>query len=213
MTRLLPRFALLAAACLLLAACATGPASPGSPSAPAGGAGDTTLNPMIAAPGEVVGQGLVIQTGDTPPQFCLGAIGMSDPPQCGGPELVGWDWDAVEGEGSTAGVTSGSYALWGDWNGERLTVTSSIMLALYDPMPFVDPVLDPANAGDTDAAELTRIQDELTADPVFPVLMAWQENGYLFVQTYYDDGTIQAWVDNRYLPDTVAIRPSLRDVS
>jgi len=160
----------------------------------------------------VVGQGLVIQTGDTPPEFCLGAIGMSDPPQCGGPELVGWDWNAVEGEGSGAGVTYGSYAVWGDWDGERLTVTSAITLALYDPMPFVDPLLDPANAGDNDDDDLTRIQSELTSLRPFPILTAWQENGYLFVQTYYDDGTIQAWVDDRYLPDTVAIRPTLRDI-
>ena len=41
--------------------------------------------------------------------------------------------------------------------------------------------------------------------------MMWQENGYLFVHVVYDDGSIQAWADETYLPDTVAIRGALRD--
>jgi hypothetical protein len=211
MTSLLRRAAALAAATAsiaLLAACATGPGdAPSNPATDGTGAPDG----VIAAPGPVVGQGTVIQTGETPPQLCLGAVMESYPPQCSGPELVGWDWDAVDGEETSGDVTFGTFAVFGGWDGVRLTVTGGISLALYDPMPFVDPLLDPENAGDAAEADLTRIQEELTASAPFEILTMWQENGYLFVQVVYDDGSIQAWADETYLPDTVAIRGALRD--
>jgi hypothetical protein len=203
--------ATVAASLLILTACATGSGSGGAP----GDSGtDDVVAPdgVIAAPGQVIGQGTVIQTGDTAPQFCLGAVMESYPPQCSGPEIAGWDWDAVEGDETAAGVTFGAYAIWGTWDGTVFTAEDSIMLALYDPMPVVDPMLDPENAGDTPEAELTRIQDELTESSPFPILSSGQMNGYLFVDVIYDDGSIQAWADQEYLPDTVAIRGALRDV-
>jgi len=211
MTSLVRRAAVLAAATAsiaLLAACATPPGDAPTPSNPAGLPAD-----VIAAPGQVVGQGTVIQTGDTPPQFCLGPVMESYPPQCSGPELVSWDWEAVEGEEVAGDVTFGAYAIWGTWDGTVFTATESITLALYDPMPIVDPLLDPENAGDSSEADLTRIQDELTESKPFAFLSSGQMNGYLFVDVIYDDGSIQAWVDGQYLPDTVAIRSALRDVA
>jgi hypothetical protein len=196
-----------AASIVLLAACATAPGDASDP-----GATPVVPADVIAAPGKVVGQGTVIQTGDTAPQFCLGAVMESYPPQCSGPELVDWDWDAVDGEETSGDVTFGAFAVWGTWDGVELTVTEALTLALYDPMPVVDPLLDPENAGDSSEADLTAIQDELTASAPFEILQLWQENGYLFVQTVYDDGSIQAWADATYLPDTVAIRGALRDV-
>jgi hypothetical protein len=203
-------FAAVLGGTLLLAGCAGAASGPGAaggdPGEPVG------IGATIAAPGEVVGQGTVLQTGDAAPQFCLGPVAESYPPQCSGPELVGWDWDAVDGDETSGETTFGAYAIWGGWNGERLTVTSSIMLALYDPMPFVDPLLDEANAGDADPADLERIQTEITESAPFVVLSSAILNGYLFVDVIYDDGSMQAWADARYLPDTVAIRPALRDV-
>ncbi|MEZ5190725.1 MAG: hypothetical protein R2717_07725 [Schumannella sp.] len=195
---------------LMLAGCAGAASGPGSTG---GDAGDPAgIGATIAAPGEVVGQGTVLQTGDAAPQFCLGPVAESYPPQCSGPELIGWDWDAVEGHETAGDTTFGAYAIWGAWDGERLTVTSSIMLALYDPMPFEDPLLDEANAGDADPAELERIQTEIAESAPFVVLSSAVMNGYLFVDVLYDDGRLQAWADARYLPDVVAIRPALRDV-
>ncbi len=201
-----PALAAATASLVLLAACATGPGDAPNPTGPGAAPAE-----VIAAPGPVVGQGTVIQTGDAPPQLCLGAVMESYPPQCSGPELVGWDWDAVDGEETSGDVTFGTFAVFGGWDGVELTVTGGISLALYDPMPFIDPLLDPENAGDSTEADLTRIQDGLTASAPFEILMAWQENGYLFVQVVYDDGSIQAWADETYLPDTVAIRSALRD--
>jgi hypothetical protein len=204
--RLLPAAAL---AGVLLAGCAAGPGD-----APSHGtSGGVGLNPgaPIAAPGEVLGQGTVIQTGDAAPQFCLGPVAESYPPQCSGVALANWDWDAVEGDETSGDVTFGAYAITGTWDGTTLTTTSAIMLALYDPMPVEDPLLDPGNAGDTGEADLTKIQDEL-ADAPFTVLESHIENGYLFVSVVYDDGRIQDWVDAAYLPDAVAIRPALHDL-
>jgi hypothetical protein len=199
------------ASLVLLAGCASPAVTPG-----ASGGGDSSdtssIGATIAAPGEVTGQGTVIQTGDAAPQFCLGPVAESYPPQCSGIEMAGWDWDAVEGEETSGDVTFGSYALTGTWDGSVFTSTSAIMLALYDPMPFVDPLLDPDNAGDTSDADLAKIQTEITESAPFVALESYSQNGYLFVRVIYDDGSIQTWADDKYLPDVVAIRPALVDV-
>jgi hypothetical protein len=191
-------------------------------------AGDTAGSPSgdrvaagngIAAEGTVAGQGTVLQLDGQAPQLCLGAVAESYPPQCGGPEVVGWDWDAVDLEESASGVTWGAYAVTGTWDGARFTVTDpAIPLALYDPMMSEpDPRTDPANAGASSGAELVTIQDELTSDVnaganPWPILTSWPENGYLFVTVEYDDGTIQSYYDDLYGPDTIAIQSALRDL-
>jgi hypothetical protein len=160
----------------------------------------------------VVGQGTVLQVEDAAPQFCLGAVMESYPPQCSGPELLGWDWDAVEGDESASGVTWGTYAVWGDWDGERLEVTGTIMLALYDPMHVEDPYLDPDNAGSSSEAQLLSIQGALPAEAPVEVLTSIPQNGYLFVTVVYDGGSVQEWADLTYGPDVVLIRPALTRV-
>jgi len=210
MPRLVHGLAAAAASVLLLAGCATtAPAASDQPDAP--GAVPVPSD-AIAAPGQVIGQGTVLQKDGEEPQFCLGGVAESYPPQCGGPEIVGWDWDAVDGEESASGVTWGAYALTGTWDGTVFTSESAVMLALYDPMPVVDPLTDPANAGDTPEDELLTIQDDLTASAPFEVLTSGAQNGYLFVTVVYDDGTIQAWVDDAYGIDKVAIRGALTDL-
>ncbi|HWM33434.1 MAG TPA: hypothetical protein VNR36_04255 [Pseudolysinimonas sp.] len=210
--RRLPALLTAAGGIALLAGCAGGPAVTPGAGGPAGTGDIGDIGVAIAAPGEVTGQGTVIQVGDAAPQLCLGPVAESYPPQCSGPEITGWDWDAVEGDESSGEVTWGAYALTGGWDGTTFSVTSSIMLALYDPMPFIDPLLDPGNAGDTAQAELERIQTGLHESAPFEVLSSWIENGYVFASVIYDDGSLQAWADEKYLPDTVAIRPALRDV-
>ena len=200
-SRLVP-VALLAAAALALAGCAT-PTTPGSP----GGGSTPDVEPV-----DVVGQGMVIQIGDAPAQLCLGAIMESYPPQCSGPELLGWDWTQAEGQETSGDVTWGMYAVWGKWNGTNIVLDSQIQLALYDPMPIEDPALDPDNAGTTPEQDLLDI--ESTTAETFPVevLSSRIENGYLFVEVLSDDGAIQEWADAEYGPDVVQVRPALRVV-
>ena len=212
----------LAALALLLAGCA---ASPGSAGGSTGGSGSSNdlgdIGVAIAAPGEVIGQGTVLQLDDEQPQLCLGPVAESYPPQCAGIPLDGWTWEGVDhqsvvsdaAEGGTSSQTTwGTYAVTGTWDGTTFTTTSAVSLALYDPLPFVDPLVDPENAGDTAEAELLRIQTELTESAPFALLGSYPQNGYLFADVVYDDGSIQAWVDEKYLPDTVAIRSALHDI-
>ena len=61
----------------------------------------------------------VLESPEHGPQLC-DAVAESYPPQCGGPDVVGWDWSAVEAE-SAAGTTWGYYTLVGTWDGQRFT--------------------------------------------------------------------------------------------
>lgn len=74
---------------------------------------------------EYTGSGTVLESPDHGPQLCLGGVQLSLPPQCGGPDLVGWDWNAVDNEESASGTTWGEYSVVGTWDGERLTLTRS----------------------------------------------------------------------------------------
>lgn len=207
MRRTLAPLAAGIAAAILLAGCAT--TAPGSGS---DGPGSSVDLDAIPAPGEVIGQGTVLQEDGEDPQLCLGAVAESYPPQCTGETLAGWDWDAVDGEESASGVTWGAYALTGTWDGSVFTTNSVVPLALYDPMPVVDPLTDPANAGDTSDEHLLELQQQITDDAPFDTLTSRTENGYLFVQMVYDDGTVQNWVDAAYGVEKVAVRGALRDV-
>ena len=200
----LRRFAPAAAgaALLLLAGCAS--MGPGEQSA---------VPPAVspAAPGTVVGQGTVLQIGDDAPQLCLGAIAESYPPQCTGPEIVGWNWDAIDIKETANDVTWGTFAVFGTWDGATFAVTEDpVPLALYDPMMSApDPRLGPENAGESSDAELRAIQEVVTTDLPVDVLFSFSENGYLFVTVYYDDGSIQEFFDTVYGPDVVAVQSAL----
>lgn len=169
-------------------------------------------SPDPVAPVEVLGEGTVIQVGDAAPQFCLGAVAESYPPQCSGPELVGWDWETPGGFETSGDVTWGTYAVGGSWDGERLTVGSAIMLALFDPLPVPDPALDPANPGSASEDDLLAIQETISDEAPVEVLSSWIENGYLFVRVLFDEGEIQEWATDRYGANVVQVRPALRIV-
>jgi hypothetical protein len=64
----------------------------------------------------------VLESPDHGPQLCA-AVAESLPPQCGGPDIVGWDWADVDDEESANGTTWGSYRVVGTWDGRRLTLT------------------------------------------------------------------------------------------
>jgi hypothetical protein len=201
----------LAIPVLLLAGCAT-PADPGEGGDVVPG-GASEPNP-IAAPGVVVGQGTVLQKDGEEAQFCVGPIMESYPPQCSGPELLGWEWPDDGMSETASGVTWGSYAVSGTWDGAAFTKGEMVIpLALYDPMrPEPDPRTDPANAGTNDEELLLRVQEELSAWTSVPVLTSTLENGYLWATVYYDDGTIQGYLDEIYGPDVVAVQSAFRDI-
>ena len=65
----------------------------------------------------------VLESSEHGPQLCLGGIAESYPPQCGGPDIEGWDWAAVDGEESANGTTWGHYDLVGTYVDEVFTLT------------------------------------------------------------------------------------------
>lgn len=80
--------------------------------------------PDVAAPAgdtRYTATGTVLQNEDHGPQLCA-SVAESYPPQCGGADIVGWDWTAVSAE-SSGGVTWGEYRVVGTWDGSRLTLT------------------------------------------------------------------------------------------
>ena len=64
----------------------------------------------------------VLESPNHGPQLCH-AVAESLPPQCGGPDVVGWDWSEVDGEESVNGTTWGEYRVVGTWDGDALTLT------------------------------------------------------------------------------------------
>ncbi|BDZ38247.1 hypothetical protein GCM10025863_08610 [Microbacterium suwonense] len=103
----------MVAAGLMLAGCASPPASGGHstsvPSAAAEG--------MLRTPRAVT----VLDAGDGA-KLCLGAIATSLPPQCGGPGVIGWDWAEWSGAYTeAAGVRWGSFTLTGSYDADAFT--------------------------------------------------------------------------------------------
>lgn len=144
-----------------------------SSDAPASGA------PTPVPDGEVRTSGLVTVLDDgTGPQLCLGAVAESYPPQCGGPAVADFEWGDVGFE-EAAGVTWGSYALTGTFDGTTFTVTDAIPAALYDTMgePQDDPLAaacDDPTTTDTTKATPEDMDATLAAASALPTYAtAW----------------------------------------
>ncbi|MDE0547025.1 hypothetical protein [Microbacterium sp. C7(2022)] len=186
---------------MLLSGCAS--ASPDSPASPA--FGDVRPAPPAA---EVITQGTVLDTGGAA-ELCLGAIAESYPPQCSGIPLSNWTWEGIDGYESAGDVTWGAYAVQGTYDGSQFTVsTPPIMLALYDPMMLDDPT--GGRTGEGDEATLSRAFDEVATVMGEDFLSAYTENGWLWVDVVWDDGTWQDAVDAEYGEGVVIVRSAMR---
>ncbi|WP_186329300.1 hypothetical protein [Agrococcus jejuensis] len=225
MHRTLPvaRTAALALAAVALAAtsgCATAAGTPPSvtpttshpPTADPGASDATTELGAVPQPlpdGEVAGQGLVLDAGT--PILCLGDVGLSLPPVCGGEPLIGWDWSSLDGWESRGSTRWGSYAVQGTWDGESLTVTSDpISLALFDPAPIAPPA---PTSCTTSADELQRIQQVVHEALGDRVLASGIADGCLEATVVFDDGAVQQHLDGVYGPDVVHVVSALQPIS
>lgn len=115
---------------LLLSACGSEPdldpvAQPQSQSPPVATPQPTAAGHVNAVPAGYDGDfrfaGAVLESPDHGPQLCI-AVQQSYPPQCGGPDVVGWNWDDIDAD-SAGGTTWGEYVLVGRWDGSRFTLT------------------------------------------------------------------------------------------
>lgn len=75
------------------------------------------------------------------PQLCVGAVGASYPPACGGPLIANWDWDAVPHQ-TRAGVRFGAYVVEGSFDGTTFTLTSPPEPFIGQETPRVDDSVD-----------------------------------------------------------------------
>ncbi|MEZ5181419.1 MAG: hypothetical protein R2702_06040 [Acidimicrobiales bacterium] len=85
-------------------------------------------SPAYAYPGgaqEYETTQIVLSNPEHGPELCAGGVLLMLPPQCGGPAVDGWDWDAVGGFEETSGTRWGTYELRGTFEGERFTLTAA----------------------------------------------------------------------------------------
>ena len=158
--------------------------------------------------GEVVAQGTVMDVEGTV-ELCLGPIAESYPPQCTGIPVERWSWDGIEGWETSGDVTWGAYAVRGTYDGSSFAVTGEpVMLALYDPIAPVDPT--GGRPGTANEAELTQMQDALPDLIGDNLLASYPENGWLWVDVVWDDGTLQDAADTTYGAGAVVIRSAIR---
>ncbi|GAA4736719.1 hypothetical protein GCM10023350_20720 [Nocardioides endophyticus] len=197
--------ALLLTAALFAACGSDGDATATDPAAPRPSAGRPTAVP--AAPGPVHTAGLVTVMDTGTPEVCLGPVAESYPPQCSGPELLGWDWGDHDGMFEEQGdVRWGQFALTGTWDGKRLTSTQAVPAPLYDALPVEGPAY-PAPAARLDGAELEVVRGEVADLP--GAQGAYVDGPRVLVDVTYDDGTLQDWADTTYGESVVVVHSML----
>ncbi|RYB92556.1 hypothetical protein EUA06_06320 [Nocardioides glacieisoli] len=164
----------------------------------ASGEPSSTGAPTPVPDGQVRTRGLVtvLDTGDGP-ELCLGAVAESYPPQCGGPELVDFDFGDVGAE-KASGVTWGQYNVTGTYDGTTFTVTDAIPAALYDTMAKpeaggLEPACDDATTTDADMASPEDMDATLAAASALPTYAtAWLSNGTISVAVTEDPEAAEA---------------------
>ncbi len=176
------------------------------PAAPPGGNPMPTEAP--AAPGTVHTRGLVTVMDTGRPSSASGAVAESYPPQCGGPEIRGWDWEDQRRRFDQQGnVRWGQFAVTGRWDGTTFTVTDAIPAALYDAMALEEPTVPPAGRSYARPSSRTSRRSSARSCPARQGDFA--DQGHVFVDVIYDDGSLQAWADEEYGENVVSsCRPS-----
>lgn len=123
MTRTRTGIGAIILATLALGACAkpTGPAEPPGPASPSRPADRRLVDEGYSGRFRV--SGTVLESPSHGPQLCHSVMD-SLPPQCGGPDIVGWHWKAVKSE-SANGTRWGSYTVTGTYDAakNRFTLT------------------------------------------------------------------------------------------
>lgn len=154
--------------------------------------------PTPSATEPVLAIGTVLDNGT--PMLCSN-IATSLPPQCGGPEVIGWDWSTVEHE-EADGVR------WTD--AVAMTVTYDAAAHAVTPVEMLDlaALTMPARetpVGSLDAATQQAVQEELWTLQRPDVLGGGGGDGIAEIEVVYDDGSIQAGFDEIYGPGVVHV--------
>lgn len=131
--------------------------------------------------------GTVLESPEHGPQLCT-AVMTSFPPQCGGPDIVGWDWAGLDTE-SSGGTAWGDYVLIGRWDGTRLTLTERPRVIRDDDrasqpdIDFTSPCAEPAGGWrtvDESKATDTALEQTLRRSESMPGFAgSWVDQSYL----------------------------------
>lgn len=78
----------------------------------------------VAEPQVYEGTFDVLSSAQHGPELCTGLL-ASDPPQCRGLPVVGWDWEAVEGETVSGSTINGRYHVTGTYTRDAFILTAS----------------------------------------------------------------------------------------
>lgn len=193
-----------AATVLLVAGCA----SPGgdAPTAPDSSASLADL-PAPSPAGEVLAIATVLEQGDGT-ILCVGAVAESAPPQCDGPELLDWDWDAFEHQESGGVRWAQGVAITGTYEAaaDVFTQTGEPMSAAAITLPAIE-----VPTGELDEATIATVQQELLSLAREDVLGANGQDGIVVLHVVYDDGSMQAALDRVYGTGVVFVVSALRD--
>lgn len=184
--------------------------SPTAPAAPVSTGVDAQARlaelPMPSATEPVLAVGTVLEQ-DGVALLCVGPVLESAPPQCDGPELVGWDWAGFEHE-ETGGVrwvqgvaVEGTY----DADAQTFTQTGEPMSAAAIQLPAIE-----TPQGDLDEATIAAVQEDLSTIEGPNMLGSWGERGTVVLNVIHDDGSVQAAVDDIYGEGVVFVAPALR---
>jgi hypothetical protein len=160
--------------------------------------------PAAEGPVHTRGTATVMDTGT--PELCVGPVAESYPPQCGGPEIVGWDWAEQKKFVEEGDVRWGAYFVRGTWDGETFTYEKAIPAALYDdanatPGPTPPPLRQYGEAQlEAIAGEAAKLPGVQSITPV---------PGQVIVDVVYDDGTLQQWANLEWGANTVVVNSAL----
>ena len=139
------------------------------------------------------------------PMLCFMVL-TSLPPQCGGPQVLGWDWSSVEHETLNGVRWTPDLALRVTYDAAAGTLTPLEVLdlaALSLPAPETP-------SGTLDPAAVEAVQADIVTLKRPDVMGGGGGDGIVVLEVVYDDGSIQAALDEIYGPGAVHVTSWLR---
>lgn len=176
------------------------PATPATPSSAATDVAEALASlPMPSPAAPVISVGTLLDDGT--PMLCFN-VATSLPPQCGGPEVVGWDWTGVPFEEASGVRWADGVALEGTYD------ASSFSIAPAGPPLDLAAITLPARevpVGELSDAQLAAIQADVLTLERPDITGHGGENGTYAIDVVFDDGSMQAAFDEIYGPGAVYV--------
>ncbi len=142
------------------------------------------------------------------PVLCVGFVQESRPPQCAGLELLGWDWAAADPKEADGVRWEQDFAVEVTYDATAQTFTQTgepMSLAVID---LAQPETPPP--GELDEAMIAAVQEDLSTIRGPNMLGNWDGPGTVVLHVTYDDGSVQAAIDDIYGEGAVFVMSALR---